>query len=83
MPEVKSVADWMVTRGITLAGLIESTGLDARVVEAIACCRYTPSPAQRQRLAAALGVGAEQVTWGHQAEVTHLYGHSPQFGRTP
>ena len=83
MPEVKSVADWMAARGITLARLIEATGLDARVVVAIASCRYTPSPAQRQRFAAAMGISAEQVAWGHKTEVTHLHGHGPQFGRTP
>jgi len=66
-----------------MAGLIEATGLNARVVEAIVSCRYTPSPSQRQRIAAALGVSAEQVAWGHKTEVMHLHGHGPQFGRTP
>jgi hypothetical protein len=53
------------------------------VVEAIAAGRYTPSPQQRQAMAAALGVGPEQVAWGHQTEVAHVYGHGPQFGRSP
>jgi transcriptional regulator with XRE-family HTH domain len=83
MAAVKAVADWMAERGITLAGLVEASGLDQSVVEAIACGRYTPSPQQRQRLAAALGVGPEQVAWGHYTEVTHVYGHGPQFGRSP
>jgi len=83
MAEVKSVGDWMAERGMTLQVLVEASGLDPRVVEAIACGRYTPSPQQRQRLAAVLGVSVEQVAWGHQAEVTQLYGHGPQFGRSP
>ena len=83
MAAVKSVADWMAERGLTLAGLVEASGLDRRVVEAIAAGRYTPSPQQRQRLAQVLGVGPEQVAWGHQTEVTHVYGHGPQFGRSP
>lgn len=83
MAQMKTVADWMAERGISLAGLVEASGLDRRVVEAIARGRYTPSPEQRQRLAAALGVGPEQIAWGHQAEVTHIYGHGPQFGRSP
>ena len=45
--------------------------------------RYTPSPEQRRRLAAALGVDPEQVAWGHSAQVSHVYGHGPQFGRSP
>jgi transcriptional regulator with XRE-family HTH domain len=83
MAAVKAVADWMAERGVTLAQLVEASGLDRRVVEAIAAGRYTPSPQQRQRLAQVLGVGPEQVAWGHQTEVTHVYGHGPQFGRSP
>ena len=83
MAAVKSVADWMAERGLTLAGLVEASGLDRRVVEAIAAGRYTPSPQQRQRLAQVLAVGPEQVAWGHQTEVAHVYGHGPQFGRSP
>jgi hypothetical protein len=83
MGQVKAVADWMAERGIPLARLIEASGLDGRVVEAIACGRYTPSPEQRRRLAAALGVSAEQVAWDHQVPVVHVYGHGPQFGRSP
>jgi hypothetical protein len=83
MAEVKALADWMAQRGICLAELVDTSGLDRRVVEAIVHCRYTPSPQQRQRLAAVLGVTPEQVAWGHQAEVIHVYGHGPQFGRSP
>ena len=83
MAHVRTVAEWMAERGIGLAELVEASALDRRVVEAIAHGRYTPSPQQRQRLAAALGVGPEQVLWGHRAQVEHMYGHGPQFGRSP
>jgi transcriptional regulator with XRE-family HTH domain len=83
MVQVKAVADWMAERGISLAKLVEASGLERRVVEAIARGQYTPSPQQRQRLAAALGVGPELIAWGHQVEVAHVYGHGPQFGRSP
>jgi ribosome-binding protein aMBF1 (putative translation factor) len=83
MAQVKTVAEWMAERGIGAAQLVEMTGLDKRVVEAIIHGRYTPSPAQRQRLAAALGVGLEEIAWGHHAQVSHVYGHGPQFGRSP
>jgi hypothetical protein len=63
--------------------LVDASGLEQRVVEAIVACRYTPSPEQRVRLAAALGVTPEQIAWSHAAPVEHLYGHGPQFGRTP
>jgi ribosome-binding protein aMBF1 (putative translation factor) len=83
MAHVKTVAQLMAERGISLAQLVESSALDERVVEAIVHGRYTPSPQQRQRLAAALGVAPEQVAWGHTAQVEHMYGHGPQFGRSP
>ena len=83
MTQVKSVADWMAERGVALAALVEATGLEKRVVEAIARGQYTASPEQRQRLAAALGVGPELVAWGHQVSIVHVYGHGPQFGRSP
>jgi hypothetical protein len=83
MSEVRTLAEWMLERRMNLAELVDTSQLDRRVVEAIAERRYTPSPQQRQRLAAALGVDAEQIVWGHVAQVEHVYGHGPQFGRSP
>jgi hypothetical protein len=73
----------MAERGVGVAELVASSGVPKRVVEAIAQGRYTPSPEQRQGLAAALGISPEQVAWGHVAQVEHVYGHGPQFGRSP
>jgi ribosome-binding protein aMBF1 (putative translation factor) len=83
MTQVKTITDWMAERGLDLPGLVEVSRLDKRVVEAIAAGRYTPSPQQRQRLAAALGVVPDAIAWGHQNQVSHVYGHGPQFGRSP
>jgi transcriptional regulator with XRE-family HTH domain len=80
---VKSVSEWMAERGVSLEGLERATGLDRKVLEAICQGRYTPSPQQRQRVASALGVAPAQVSWGHATAVSHLYGHGPQFGRSP
>jgi hypothetical protein len=83
MAQVKTAAEWMAEQGLTLAKLIELSALDDRVVKAIVAGRYTPSPEQRRRLAAALGVEPDQVAWGHVTQVAHVYGHGPQFGRSP
>jgi hypothetical protein len=83
MTDLKTLAEWMALRGAGLAELVEASGVEKRVVEAIAQGRYTPSPEQRRLLSAALGVTPEQVVWGHVAQVTHVYGHGPQFGRSP
>jgi lambda repressor-like predicted transcriptional regulator len=80
---VRSVADWMAERGVDFDSLMRSSGLDRKVLEAILASRYTPSPQQRRRVAEALGVGPEQVLWGHTNQVDPMYGHGPQFGRSP
>ncbi len=83
MSHARSLADWLAERALTLDQLIELSKLDDRVVKAITQGRYTPSPEQRRRLAAVLGVEPDQITWGHVNEVSHVYGHGPQFGRSP
>jgi lambda repressor-like predicted transcriptional regulator len=83
MEHAKSLAEWMTERGINLEQLLESTALDRKVLLAILNRRYTPSPQQRQRVAAALGVAPEEVLWGHTTPVEHIHGHGPQFGRSP
>src|SRR5437588_12593443 len=62
--QIKAVIDWMAERHVALAELVAASALDDRVVDAIVHGRYTPSPEQRRRLAAALGVAPEQVAWG-------------------
>ena len=83
MARIKTLSEWMAERGVDLARLIEASGLEDRVVKAVAAGRYTPSPEQRRRLADALGVGPDEIAWGHAAQVEHVYGHGPQFGRSP
>jgi transcriptional regulator with XRE-family HTH domain len=83
MESVKPLCDWMRDQGVSLEALLQASSLDRKVVEAIVAGRYTPSPQQRCRLAAALGIAPEQVSWGHTTTVEHIYGHGPQFGRSP
>ena len=83
MDKAKSLPEWLAERGLSPKELEDRSALDHRVVEAILHGRYTPSPQQRQRVAAALGLTVAEIAWGHVTEVQHLYGHGPQFGRTP
>ena len=80
---MKPLARYMEETGTSVEELVTAAGLDGKLIKAIVSGNYTPSPSQRQRLAAALGVSPEQIAWGHLAEVEHLYGHGPQFGRSP
>ncbi len=83
MATAKSITEWMKDRGVAVEALLAATGLDRKVLDRIVHGHYTPSPEQRQRLAAALGVAPEEVAWGHVNPVAHVYGHGPQFGRSP
>ena len=66
-----------------IAELVDLCGLDRKVVEAIVVDRYTTSPEQRQKLANVLGLSPNDIRWGQTIEVEHMYGHGPQFGRSP
>jgi transcriptional regulator with XRE-family HTH domain len=78
---MKSIASYVVERGITERELATTAGLDLKLVKAIVSGNFTPSPTHRQRLAAALGVSLEDVAWGHSVPVEHLRGNGPQCGR--
>jgi hypothetical protein len=78
-----SVAELCGQHGIDLAQLAVKSGLAKDRVHAIVEGRWTPSPAERDKVAAVFGVTREQIAWGHKATVEHIHGHGPQFGRSP
>ena len=80
---MKTLARCLEETGMGLEELVEESGLDAKDVKAIVAGNYTPSPSQRKRLALAIGISYDELDWGHAVEVQHLWGHGPQFGRTP
>ncbi len=78
---MRPLAYYMEKAGISVVQLVTASGLDAKLVKAIVGGNYTPSPSQRQRLAAALGVATDDIAWGHAVPVQHLRGNGPQSGR--
>jgi len=80
---MKPLARYMEETGMSLEQLVAAAGLDPKLVKAIVSGNYTPAPTERQRLAAAIGISIEDIAWGHAVPVEHLYGHGPQFGRSP
>jgi hypothetical protein len=57
--------------------LAERAGLDEQRVLAIALGRWTPSPKERDAIAAVFGLTRDQIVWGHKTPIQHLYGHGP------
>lgn len=78
---VKPIARYLEETGMTIDQLITASALEAPRVKAIVAGNYTPSPSDRQRLAAALGVSIDDIAWGHTVPVEHLRGNGPQTGR--
>ena len=63
---------------LTIEDVSERAGLPLPRVEAILCGRWTPSPAERKRIAGAFGVDVEEVVWGHSLDPRNI--RYRQFG---
>jgi hypothetical protein len=74
---LRTVEQLCVENGIDAGQLAERSGLDEQRVVAIVLGRWTPSPSERDRIAAAFGLTRDQIVWGHKIPVQHLYGQGP------
>ncbi len=72
-----SVERLCAERGIDASQLASRSGVDEWRVQAIVLDRWTPSPQDRDRIAAAFGLSRDRVAWGHKNVVQHLYGWGP------
>ncbi|HZL87199.1 MAG TPA: helix-turn-helix transcriptional regulator [Pirellulaceae bacterium] len=66
-----------IERGIDVRQLAERAGLDEQRVTAIVLGRWTPSPQERDAIAAVFGLTREQIAWGHKTPIQHIYGQGP------
>jgi transcriptional regulator with XRE-family HTH domain len=73
----KSVDQLCADRGLDVRQLAEQAGVDEQRVLAIALGRWTPSPQERDRIAAVFGLTRDQVAWGHKTPIQHIYGSGP------
>ena len=73
----RSVSDLCKEHTITPEELAERCGVDPQRVLAIALGRWTPSPQERDKVAAVFGLTKDQITWGHKTPIQHIYGHGP------
>ena len=62
---VKTVDQLLEAAGFTVEDVAERTGLPEARIEAIAVGRWTPSPAERAKIAAIFRITVEEVSWGH------------------
>lgn len=62
---MKTVEFLLEMTGVSLVELAARSGLRLARIEAIADGRWTPSPVERGRVAAAFDVPVEEISWGH------------------
>jgi len=77
MEATKSVSELCVEHQLDSKALAERAGLDEQRVAAIVLGRWTPSPGERDKIAAVFGLTRDQITWGHKTPIQHIYGHGP------
>jgi hypothetical protein len=73
----KNVDELCVEHKIDVKKLAELAGLDEQRVLAIVLGRWTPSPDERDKVAAVFGLTRDQIAWGHKTPIQHIYGHGP------
>lgn len=62
---MKTVEHLFELTGLAIEDIAERAALPVERVAAIAEGRWTPSPDDRARLAAAFGVEVAEISWGH------------------
>jgi transcriptional regulator with XRE-family HTH domain len=77
MDAPKSIDLLCAGRGIDARQLAAQSGLDEGRVAAIILGRWTPSPEERDAIAAVFGLSRDQIVWGHKTPIQHLYGQGP------
>jgi hypothetical protein len=73
----KTVEQLCAENGIDAGQLAQRSELDEQRVAAIVLGRWTPSPRERDLIAAVFGLTRDQIAWGHKTPVQHLYGQGP------
>jgi hypothetical protein len=75
--QTRNVEDLCREQGIDVRQLAERSCLDEQRVLAIVLGRWTPSPEDRDAIAAVFGLARDQIAWGHKTPIQHIYGQGP------
>jgi len=58
--------------GLTTKEVAEKSNLPLDRIEAIAVGRWTPSPSERQKIAAVFQVSIDEISWGHTMDPRNI-----------
>lgn len=77
MDSPQTVAQLCAAHGLDSRQLAAKAGLDEGRAAAIVLGRWTPSPEERDAVAAVFGLTRGQIVWGHVTPIQHIYGQGP------
>jgi hypothetical protein len=78
MPEsTKNLAQLCIERQIDWRTVAARSGVDEQRVMAIVIGRWTPSPEDRDAIAAVFDLKRDDIAWGHKTPIQHIYGQGP------
>jgi hypothetical protein len=73
----RTLAELLIQHKIDWRTLAERSHVDEQRVMAIVVGRWTPSPDDRDAIAAVFGLTRDDITWGHKTPIQHIYGQGP------
>jgi transcriptional regulator with XRE-family HTH domain len=73
----KAVAELCQEHELTFDDFVKRCGLDDGRVRAIMLGRWTPSPAERKKIADVFNLSIDEIVWGHKTPIQHIYGLGP------
>lgn len=77
MENLKTVVQLCEEHKIDLRNLVAKSGLEEGRILSIVTGRWTPSPGERDAVAAVFGLTRDQIVWGHTTPIQHIYGSGP------
>lgn len=72
---MKTVERLIEETGVDLAELAARAKLEQSRVQAIVDGRWTPSPKEREKIAAAFGLAVTEISWGHTVNFRNVTYH--------
>ena len=75
MSSQRTVERLIEETGVTIAELAGKAKLETSRVQAIVDGRWTPSPREREKIAAAFGVTVTEISWGHTMNFRNVTYH--------
>jgi len=73
----RNIDQLCMDRQLTVSHIAAQSGIDEQRVTAIILGRWTPSPQERDAIAAVFGLTRDQLAWGHKVPIQHIYGQGP------